>query len=73
MFAILKSDMGIDLQLRNGKSVAFVFCGSCGPLPMLSAWGHLGSARVEWGRNRGEGVGVARKLGIAHPRRNSGS
>jgi hypothetical protein len=28
----------------------------CDPLPTLSAWGHLGSAGVKWGRNGGKGV-----------------
>jgi hypothetical protein len=41
--------MGTDLQLRNGKSVAFVFWGVYDPLPDFSAWGRMGSAGVEWG------------------------
>src|SRR5579859_269484 len=28
---------------------------NCGPQPMLSAWGRMGLAWVEWGGNRGEG------------------
>ena len=31
---------------------------ACDPLPDLSAWGRMGSAGVEWGRNWGEGVGI---------------
>jgi hypothetical protein len=53
--------MGTDLQLRNGKPLRFVFGEVCDPLPDFSAWGRMGSAGVEWGRNRGEGRG-GRKL-----------
>jgi hypothetical protein len=52
MFAILKSGMGTDLQLRNGKSVAFVFLGKLRP-SACSRLG-LGDPRVSQASPKGD-------------------